>query len=362
MKKFIFEIIKKLGMSVVVVLFVAVCMYHSSCQITPEGITLVGDGTTGVRIVDYNIDNGTIEVKFSKEVDVSKVFAVESDDSITSIENFLNTEQKMNVSYSNGMDSKNVIFEVTDKTQIGKCYDLFASVRDPAGNTLSFTIPFYGENKNFPVVVISEISDGYEKAKHKVEFIELYCVTSGNLFGLELYTASDERSFKLPCCEVAKGDYVLVHLRKTDEEGLCVSELDDNLSRSTATGSVNGVRDIWIESEDSALSGTAEIVLLKNKARSVITDCVMYCTRDYQEENENWKTEKLVNTAAVCKEQNLWGGECLPSDAVWSTERKSTSFISRTDCANLTGTVTPTSRENWKCHTATASTPGRPNI
>ncbi|MBQ0162146.1 MAG: hypothetical protein KBS84_03165 [Treponema sp.] len=361
MKKIFAEFARKLGLSFAVVFLVAVCMYHSSCQITPEGITLVGDGATSVRITDYNIDAGTIEVKFSKDVSVSKAFAVESDESKTSIENFLETEQKMTVDFNNEADKKDVVFEVKDKTQIGKCYALFASVKDPAGNSLSFTIPFYGENKNFPVVVISEISDNYEKAKHKVEFIELYCVTSGNFFGLELYTASDERSFRLPCVEVSKGEYVVVHLRKTDEEGMCISELGDNLNLSTATGSVSGARDIWIDSEESALSGTAEIVLLKNKARSVIVDCVMYCTRDYQEENSNWKSEKLINIAELCKQNSLWGGNCLPQDAVWSTERKSTSFISRTDCARLTGTVTPTSRTNWKCHTATSSTPGRPN-
>lgn len=361
MKKIILVILRKLGLSFAVVFLVAVCMYHSSCQITPEGITLVSDSASSVRILDYTIDNGTIEIKFSKEVSVSKVFAVESDESKTSIENFLQTEEKMAVNFTSNDDGKDVVFEVSEKTQIGKSYALFASVKDPNGNSLSFTIPFYGENKNFPVVVISEISDKYDKASHKTEFIELYCVTSGNLFGLELYTSSDERSFRLPCVEVSKGEYVLVHLRKTDEEGLCVSELGDNLNLSTAISSVSGVRDIWIDSEESAINGTAEIVLLKNKARSVIVDCVMICARDYQKENANWKSEKLINTAAICKEQKLWGGECLPSDAVWSNDRNSTSFISRTDCARLQGTVTETSRDNWKCHTAAGSTPGRPN-
>lgn len=361
MKKIVFELFRPFAMSFGIVLLVAVCMYHSSCQITPEGITLISDGASCVRIVDYNVENPFIKVSFSKEVNISKVFAVEADETKTSIENFINSEEKILVDYSSETDKKNIIFEVKEKTKIGKNYELFASVKDEYGNSLSFTIPFYGENKNIPKVIISEAGDNYNKAKQTVEYIELFCLTSGNLFGLELYTASDGKTYKLPCCEVKKGEYIVVHLRRSDTNGLCVSELENDLNLSKAPDSVSDARDIWFTSDDSALSSTAEIILLKNKTQSIIEDCVMYCTRDYSEQNEVWKNDELQNIALVCKEKGLWGKNCMPSDAVYSTEAKSTSYVMRTNCEQLLTENQKNTRDNWLRITKTQLTPGRSN-
>lgn len=361
MKKLFSVFIRPVILSFAVVFLVAVCMYHSSCQMTPEGITLVSDGASCVRIIDYEVDSSTINVKFSKDVIISKAFAVEADEENSSISNFLNTEEKMAVDFSNDEDKKKVTFQVKEKTKIGKNYELFASVKDDYGNSLSFTIPFYGENKNIPKVVISEAADNYNKAKQTVEYIELYCLTSGNLFGLELNTVSDQKTYKLPCCEVSKGEYIVVHLRRSDTNGLCVSELENDLNSSKAPDSVSDARDIWFESDDSALSSTAEIVLLKNKTRSTIEDCVMYCTRDYAETNQIWKTEDLMNAALQCKEKGMWGGECMPLDAVYSKEAKATSYVMRTNCPELDGGESKNTRDNWLRITKSLSTPGRPN-
>ncbi len=342
------------------VFFILLCMYHSSCHITPEGIKLVSDGITSVKIKEYSIDEGLIQVWFSKKVEPESVFAVESDETCTSIENFLNHEKKMDVDCSASNDNS-LRFTVRDKTQIGKTYDLFACVKDTSGNTLSFTIPFYGENRNFPVMVISEVSDFYSRKDGICEYIELYAVTSGNLFGLELISASDDRHFALPCAEVRKGDYVIVHLRNESES--CISETGDNLSLSRAKGSVNGVRDIWIDNDQSVLNSTAEILMLKNKARSVVTDCVMYCRQDYALENEKWKSEKLCEASEICLDYGLWHGEGKPSDAVYSMKRKTTSYISRTNIKYLNGNSgVKNSRDNWIGTAKSKTTPGGPNM
>ena len=359
MKNIINMIVHVLVCTIAALSFILVCMYHSSCHITPEGIKLVSDGITSVKIRDYSIDEGLIQVWFSKKVEAEKVFAVESDESRTSIENFLSCEKKMDVDCESSQDNS-LRFTVKDKTVIGKTYDLFACVRDESGNTLSFTIPFYGENRNFPVMVISEISDYYSRKDGTCEYIELYAVTSGNLFGLELISASDDRHFALPCAEVKKGEYVIVHLRSESDD--CISETGENLFLSKAKGSVNGVRDIWIDNEESVLNSTAEIIMLKNKARSIVTDCVMYCRQDYALENEVWKNEKLNGASKICLDYGLWEGEGKPSDAVYSLKRKTISHVSRTNIKSLNGNSgVKNSKENWTGTAKSKSTPGYPN-
>ncbi|MBR5932355.1 MAG: hypothetical protein IK002_00055 [Treponema sp.] len=328
----------------VVTIFVLICMYHSSCHVTPEGITLVSDGVKTVKIIDYAIDEGLIEVWFSDRVSVEKVFAVEAVEANSSIDNFLNCESKIGVEWNYAVREENGIrFNVKEKTIIGKRYELFACVKDKKGNTLSFTIPFYGENKNFPVIVISEVSDYFNKKDGVSEYIELYAVTSGNLFGLELESCSDGKCFELPCVEVRKGEYILVHLRN-------------------GMNSVNGKRDVLIDNDEPVLNSNAEIILLKNKVRSIVVDCVMYCKQDYGLQNDNWKNEKLVEAARICKDYGLWEGDCLPSDAVYSLKRKATSFVSRTNIARLNGSAgIKNSKDNWMCTAKSKTTPGRQN-
>ena len=58
MKNIINMIVHVLVCTIAALSFILVCMYHSSCHITPEGIKLVSDVITSVKIRDYSIDEG----------------------------------------------------------------------------------------------------------------------------------------------------------------------------------------------------------------------------------------------------------------------------------------------------------------
>lgn len=359
-KKYLKMIMASSGIAAVVL----VCMYHSSCHITPEGIVLLTEDYTCPKIDEYKVDGSCIDVFFTKNVSPEQCFAVESspDKKLSSIENFLNAEIKFEVTPSFDEEKKCIHYKMKNNTEIGKNYELYAVVRDEKGSSLSFALPFLGENDHVPDIVISEINDGYSKKDGLFEYIELYAVTSGNLFGLELVSASDGKAFELPAAEVKKGEYILVHLRKDPENKQAVTETGADLNLSKARGSVYGARDIWIESSESALNSTAEIVLLKNKANNNLLDCILYCKKEYAETNDDWKTDSLKLASKQCIDSGLWQGDGKPSDSVYSKERKSISYISR---KNISGITPDSQRHNdslsWTGTAKSKMTPGKKN-
>lgn len=364
MKSIVKKVSKTVLVSAAIVFFIIVCMYHSACHITPEGIVLLTEDYICPKIQDYCVEGAKITVRFTKPVNVEEAFAVEAgtDKNITSIENFLNAKKKIKSNYNVNHESCSVDFELTEETQIGKKYELYSVVRDEKGSSLSFALPFFGENDHFPEIIISEVNETYSAKDGVSEYIELFVLTSGNLFGLELISASDGREFELPEVEVNKGEYIVVHLRKNQDDTNAITELTKNLSESTAKGSVYGARDIWMDKSESALSSTAEIIILKNKAKNEVIDCLLYCKKEYADINENWKTEELQRAAQLCVSSGVWEGSGKPIDAVFSTERKSISYISRKNIALFTDKSRP--QNNSSCWTGTPKSkmsPGRPN-
>lgn len=359
-KKYIKMVCGALG----TVIGVIICMYHSSCHITPEGIVLLTDSYSCPKIGEYKVDGQEITVYFTKPVVCEECFVVESNDDkgISSIENFLQSENKIKVSAEFDEKMNSVSYRLASKTSIGKKYELYSVVRDEKGSSLSFALPFLGENDHFAGVVISEINEAYSKKDDMCEYIELYVYSSGNLFGLELISASDGKIFELPAAEVNKGEYIVVHLRKDEDNKKQISELDNNLNLSKASGSVNGARDIWIKNTESCLSSSADIVLLNNKAKNRILDCIMYCKKEYADSNDNWKAESLIQAAKQCVDLQLWSGEGKPSDAVFSTDRKTISYISRKNIGSITSENVPLNNSKcWAGTTRSKMSPGRAN-
>lgn len=364
MKEFIKNNFRPFLTALGITAFVIICMYHTSCHITPEGITLITNDCKSAKIEGFKIDGSDIHVEFSKNVKVEQCFVVEASDDlekVSSIENFHNCENKMQVEWEDDPDEFIIHYKLKEKTKIGKCYELYSVVRDSAGSSLSFALPFFGENDHFPDIVISEINEAYSNKEALSEYIELYALSSGNLFGLELISASNDRHYPLPDIEINKGEYIVVHLRGDENDKNCVTEKGSNLNLSKARGSV-AARDIWINSSESALNSTAEIVLLNNNAKNKLLDCVMYCKKDYALSNKDWKTESLCKYAALCSDAGLWNKPCIPENAVYSNERKSISYISRTNIEGLKNS--PERNNDAKCWTGTAKskmTPGKKN-
>lgn len=350
-----------LVVSLIILFLVCVGIYHSSCQITSEGIVLLNPEEQSPKIVDFSFDEEKIIVNFTKKINILDSFVAEVNLENNSFLDFSNTNDKISVDIENTSNEKKIQFVVNGKTEIGKKYGLYCLCEDFYGNSISFTIPFYGYNKNIPKIFISEISDYYSSKDGSVEYVELYAATSGNLFGLELITANDKKVFPLPCIDVNKGEYIVVHLRTVDKIN-SITEYETNLNLSKAKDSVNDRRDIWFDSEESALSPSADIVILNNHQKSAFLDCVMYSKQEYALENNSWKNENLLEYSKKCIEQKVWNTEGLPSDSVYSMDRKSINYISRKNISTLNSEESIKNDSSvWIGTTKTNRTPGYEN-
>lgn len=364
MKDLIVKNIKPFITALGIVGFVLACMYHTSCHITPEGIHLITNETESTKICSYTVENNNIDVEFTNNVEVEECFAIEvheAETKFTSIDQFMSSVKRIPVEWFEDPDDYVIHYKLNEKTEIGKKYQMYSVVRERNGSSLSFAVPFNGENDHFPELVISEINEAYSKKENIPEYIELYAISSGNLFGLELITASDDRHFELPCIEVKKGEYIVVHLRKDPDDKTAITESGSDLTLSKSKGSTPA-RDIWMDNQQNVLNSSAEIVILNNKAKKKMMDCLMYCKKEYAEVNKNWKSEKLIEYSRLCSEAGLWSQNPNPESAVYSNQRKSISYISRTNINKFNGS--DKIQNNAQCWTGTPKskmTPGRAN-
>ena len=172
-------------------------------------------------------------------------------------------------------------------------YEIFGTVEDKAGNSLTFCVPFIGYNPSVPKMIITEAQIKYAKATvsgnvlYRTEFIELMALEDGNLAGIEIISACDgeKGKFVLPAVEVKKGEIILVHPR-TKETG-CINEQGDDLNLAIAPFSKDGVRDLWSENENSRYNDSTDVIYLFNTVNNSVMDGFVYAAENLTE----WKTE-----------------------------------------------------------------------
>lgn len=111
--------------------------------------------------------------------------------------------------------------------------------------------------------------------------------------------------FSFPDVEIKKGEIVIVHLRSAGRG--CISELDDNLNLSSATYSVDGIRDIWSGNKDgSRFNDNADIILIRNPATGVIIDALPYAKSTYETWQQTVEPTKKKHLPICCGNQTLW--------------------------------------------------------
>lgn len=217
------------------------------------------------------LSSDMVRAIFDKEIAIqeSNVFCVDT------------PENDMSVSAL--QDGKCAVFSFPCKTELGKSYVLSARVTDTSGSSLSMEVSFDGYNENIPAMKICEIRNAYSSKKNQYEYIKLYCLTDGNLSGLELVSAGDgeDRKYVLPAIDVNAKDYVCVHLRKmkNDDGSWKQSGMDDEINgdmrMSTAQDSSGEAWDLWADNQKSCLS-PSDIVVLRNCSDGHVLDAVLF--------------------------------------------------------------------------------------
>lgn len=301
------EILLVLFQSVLLVFVVMFSVIPVSCKVSEEGIEIIGGDYENPCLQNVTVlDSSRVELQFSDSVSVRDVVVSKSikgiSDSDEHSESFCLSPSlaaacgeygHINVNTNISNDGKTLTFILDSETEIGTKYEVFGTVEDCVGNSLTFCVPFLGYNSSVPKMIITEAQIKYGSGTlkgekiYRAEFIELLALEDGNLSGLELLSASDgeDKKFVLPAVNVKKGEIILVHPR-TKGEG-CINENDDNLNLATAPHSKDGIRDLWSESESSFYNDSTDVIYLRNSVDNSIADALLYAKEDATEWGKN---------------------------------------------------------------------------
>lgn len=285
-----------------VVAITILCISHSGCQITSEGIKVL-DAAESPEITSVKtLDEKSLEVCFNKAVKaktatVSKLGSSES----ASLDKTAHDAMEARALVSN--DRKTVVYEFANETKVGERYQLFGEIVDSRGNSLTFALPFDGYNSRIPILVIEELLGHSTKDKYKCEYIVITALTAGNLGGLELYSAQYSNilsNYQIPSCEVKAGEKIMFHLR-TFEGQIFKNETGEDLSEDKGEWSKQNVRDLFFENTKKSVGINYDIIFLRNKSNMKILDAVFYTTKEKKE-----KFLSLSKSAELAIRQGKW--------------------------------------------------------
>ncbi|MDR2922875.1 MAG: lamin tail domain-containing protein [Treponema sp.] len=230
--------------------------------------------------------------------------------------------------------------------------DLLAE--DDNGNTINVLVPFRTRNHRLPSLLITEIRTEYSKPK--CEFIELKTLEAGNLGALRVFAAGNYKApliYEFPPVETAKGEYITLHLRTTEESNR--DELGRSLDESGGADSSPAARDIWIPGSAKLLHKTDAVYLLDQADR--VVDAVMLS------ENADpwWNKDYFAESAEFLYNADAWKSPdnkiCDPSKAVQS----SGTALTRTICRDESTEKDSNTAADWYITATSSATPGKPN-
>ncbi|MDR1909230.1 MAG: hypothetical protein LBQ35_04885 [Spirochaetaceae bacterium] len=203
-------------------------------------------------------------------------------------------------------------------------------VEDAFGNTLQVLTPLRARNDRMPALLINEVRTEYSKPK--VEFIEFYTLSAGNLGGMRLYlggTPEDTPFYEFSPIEVADEEYIVLHLRTLDEE--CQDETGEDLAAIPYTKENEArisARDLWIPGAVKNINKKGAAVYLVDQDDRVL-DALIFC----DDSSGWWKDEKMAQAAEFLAAADAWtgseGGMSGPADAASSAGVTATRTLNR---------------------------------
>ncbi len=334
--------------TVVLTAITLLCVVPFSCRISEEGITFVGGDYVSPVLEEVTVvDERTVELCFSEKIKLRNYTVSEQLKEISDSPEHSETIElspalkaasggygRVEAEYSVSEDGCVLTFCTGEEEQfeVGKAYELFGTVEDKAGNTLTWCVPFCGFNSHLPKLILTEVQVKYKKYKEdafRCEYVELLALTDGNLSGLELLSAADGdgKKFALPALSVKAGDVFLLHLRSAGSG--CITETE-NLNESTALYSGKNVRDIWSENTKARLSDNSDIIVIRNGVTGAVLDAMMYATEDAVEWGKMASVAEEVAAAGIYESADV--SEAEINSGLGSSAIKS---FCRTDAAAL---------------------------
>jgi hypothetical protein len=250
-------------------------------------------------------------------------------------------------------DGSTVRVRLEEKTGPGILFTADLLAEDDKKNTINVLISFRSRNNRMPSLVINELRT--ENSKPKAEFIELKMMSDGNLGAVRVFIASNNKEpmvYEFQPVNVKKGEYVVLHLRTT-EEG-CVDELGSDLSASRGTNATATARDFWAPGNLKLLRKTDAVYLLDQDDRAL--DAVMLS----ETQDAWWSKDYFAEAAGFLFSQGAWkttdGRICGPGDAVISAGTTNTRTICRDEKTDNSNTAA-----DWYITATSSATPGSEN-
>ena len=271
------------------------CAAPLSCRASEEGIIMLAGDYDAPKLKSFAVlDAHTLSLGFSEKVKlVNSVVSAQIEGLSDSMEHSTTEEPSPAIEAAAGKngridariekseDGLSFTLFLEQDCKVGRSYELFGTVADKMGNSLTFCLPFTGFNSSVPELIMTELQIKYAKATSggrevfRSEFVEFLALQGGNLGGLELCSGADGESkkYSFPPVDVEKGQVFLVHLR-TAGQG-CIDERDD-FNLASAPHSVAGQLDLWSENASARLNDSADVVILQNGVTGTVLDAFMY--------------------------------------------------------------------------------------
>ena len=285
--------------TVLLTVITLLCVIPFSCRVSEEGITFVGGDYISPVLEEVTVlDERTVIMNFSEKIKLLNYTVSERLEDISDSAEHSDTADlspalmaasggygRVEADYSLSEDGCTITFCAAEQYEIGKAYEIFGTVEDRAGNSLTYCVPFCGFNSHLPKIIMTEVQVKYKKYKEdafRCEYVEFLALTDGNLSGLELISGvdGDGKKFVFPSAAVKAGEIFLVHLRSAGSG--CITETED-LNESTALYSGKNVRDIWADNTKARLNDSADVIIIRNSIDGTILDALMYATEETAE-------------------------------------------------------------------------------
>ncbi|HNY21723.1 MAG TPA: hypothetical protein PKO22_06190 [Treponemataceae bacterium] len=324
----------------------------ASCAMDPEIVTVFGGGISVPKLVSVET-RGSREIRatFSLPVTVTGASVIPGESAVTG-EPGSGADQSIPItaSWEESPDEPGEIAFILDEAiAVGSTAYLSATVEDSGGNSLSFSVPFIGYNERPPRLLINEIRTDY--VNPKVEFIEFFALSDGNLAGVEISCAADKSgiAWSFPSAEVRAGDYVMYHLRSV-EDGL-VNETGST-DASGGTEARADARDFWDNRKSSPLKETNVIVVRERKGGTIL-DALLVAEPD----KASWPTDAISRAASEVVSVAAWKGDGSVATAASALGMTPTRTLGRNPGAPDTD-----SAADWALCPKLKASPGTRNI
>ena len=301
------EILKYLALAGAVVGAALLCVCHSSCQLTSQGIQAL-EAEESPQISSASIVNASsIEVTFTKGVNVQKALVSR-----------LGSGQKASLDMTAldpiearavmSRDNRTAIYVFDKAAKLGERYQLFSEIKDSRGNSLTFALPFDGFNERIPRCAFTEVQpkayNGSKKVAPESAYVIIRALQDGNLFGIDLYSAAKGTVFDLPNVEVKAGEEIILHLRSTKNIEDCQSELGNKLDLASTGRASKFKRDLYFD-QGVPVDGSNDVLLLRDKNANKTMDAIAYFSME-KDNSTKWKSLEALKKAI---KDRAWQGD-----------------------------------------------------